>query len=285
MIMHTRYYSSPDFSCSNTLDPHPDPSKFRLHTHVLGELFCFKQGRAIFHIEGSQYPMEPGDIVLMRPTEAHYIAVSPDFPYERTVINFDMALFDRIEPEHRLLQAYYSREAGKQNVYHAKAFGDNSYMDHIHALAQHTGSRLASLADLILLLTKINTVFVSQPACSTEEDTVDQRILRYINNNLASPLALEHLCDRFFISRAQLSRRFRKATGTSVAKYITAKRLIHAQQLIRSGSKPTEVFSVCGFQDYSTFYRAYSKYFGYSPKDALLERSVADPEEGKILIW
>ena len=127
--------------------------------------------------------------------------------------------------------------------------------------------------------------FVSQPACGPEEDTVDQRIPRYINNNLATPLALEHLFVRFFISRAQLCRRFRKATGTSVAKYITAKRLIRAQQLIRSGSKPTEVFSVCGFQDYSTFYRAYSKYFGYSPKDALLERPIADPEEGKILIW
>jgi methylphosphotriester-DNA--protein-cysteine methyltransferase len=41
----------------------------------------------------------------------------------------------------------------------------------------------------------------------------------------------------------------------------------YLRELLRQGKKPTEVFSSCGYQDYSTFYRAYLQFFGYSPKE------------------
>lgn len=43
-----------------------------------------------------------------------------------------------------------------------------------------------------------------------------------------------------------------------------------AHQLLLHGQKPTEVFAACGYQDYSSFYRAYTAHFGYSPRDARL---------------
>lgn len=38
-----------------------------------------------------------------------------------------------------------------------------------------------------------------------------------------------------------------------------------AQDLLAKGHTPNEVYSTCGFQEYSTFYRAYKRHFGVSP--------------------
>ena len=119
----------------------------------------------------------------------------------------------------------------------------------------------------MLCLTEIHSVFGTQKDMVERPNTFENQIIRYINNNLGHPLTLEALCERFYVSRAQFCRRFKKATGTSVGKYITIKRLLLAQQMILDGSKPSNIPSLCGFQDYSTFYRAYTKFFGHSPKE------------------
>ena len=69
----------------------------------------------------------------------------------------------------------------------------------------------------------------------------------------------------FFISKSQLCRLFKKATGSTLWQYITIKRLTKARLMLREGEKPTKVCFACGFNDYSTFYRAYIKYYGHGP--------------------
>ena len=54
---------------------------------------------------------------------------------------------------------------------------------------------------------------------------------------------------------------------------IHMKRLAEAQKLISIGEKPSSVYTACGFNDYGTFYRNYTAYFGYAPseKDKITE--------------
>ena len=62
-----------------------------------------------------------------------------------------------------------------------------------------------------------------------------------------------------------MMRRFRQETGYSVHGYLTEKRLLLAQQLLVRGCTPAEAAVQAGYQDYSTFSRAYKKQFGRSP--------------------
>ena len=55
------------------VDEKPEPSDFKYHTHLMCEIYYFIEGDAIFHVEGAQYRLKPGDILVMRPTEAHYV--------------------------------------------------------------------------------------------------------------------------------------------------------------------------------------------------------------------
>ncbi|MCI8359840.1 MAG: AraC family transcriptional regulator [Clostridiales bacterium] len=67
------------------------------------------------------------------------------------------------------------------------------------------------------------------------------------------------------MSRSQLNRLFRQATGSSVWDYILLKRLVAARNAIRKGSAASEAAIACDWKDYSSFYRSYKTRFGVSP--------------------
>lgn len=261
-MMHYYQFKAPDISLSHSLDQQPIPRNFHLHTHAHAELYCFLAGNVTYHVEGTAYPLQPGDILLMRPGEAHYAQVDPAAPYERICVNFDTGIVSYLDPEGQLLRPFFDRKAGKGNLYRSE---DGAYLRYMKKMCSPAPfERVSILANLMLLLQELGaTERNEQPAA--DQDTMEYQMIRYINKNLGKELTLEALCERFFVSRTELCRRFKGATGVSVGSYIRVKRLLLAQQLLQQGQKPTEVFSACGYRDYSTFFRAYSKYFGHGP--------------------
>lgn len=252
-------------------------TKFSMHTHTNAEVFYFVSGKAVYHVEGSAYTLQPGDILLMRPAEAHYVEQDRTLPYERICLNFDTGILTALDPEKALLRPFFDREPGKRNLYRTSASDEcRGYLDNI---LNSPNDRFKAVANLILLLRELDRQFVKDNASIAQSDTLEYRIVRFINQNLQKELTIQTLCEQFFISRAQLCRRFKKITGTSVGKYVTVKRLIKAQSMILQGTKPTDVYGLCGYQDYSTFYRAYLQYFGHSPSNA---HSVPATEEDRL---
>jgi AraC-like DNA-binding protein len=254
-------FNEQDIHLSHARDETPSKSKFNMHTHAHTELYCFVSGAAEFYVEGTTYSLEPGDILLMRPGEAHYVLVDERTPYERFSIHFDAGIFNYLDPEHVLTQAFFQRKAGLHNRYRMGSSG-------IDAMKRMTAqsNRLHILGNMILLLQTISEAFSAQQEQPSAQDSLETRVIRYINRNLEKDLSLQKLCDRFYVSRTQLCRMFRQATGTSIGRYVTGKRLLQARELLLQGIKPTEVYAICGYGDYSTFFRAYSRLFGHSPR-------------------
>ena len=257
----------PGISLSRVLTPAGSEETFSMHTHTNAEIFFFVKGKGIYHVEGNEYQLEAGDVFLMRPTEAHFVEPDLSQDYERIVLNFDPNIFLPFAPDETLMQPFVHREAGKRNCFRALDFGTNSYQKYLYDMFNCDGDRLSFLANLILLLKNIGEVFSTADLGNSGPNTMEYHMIRYINQNVHREIPIKELTERFYLSRAQLCLRFKKATGTSVGKYISIKRLMLACQRIRSGEKPTDVFTECGYQDYSTFYRAYTRLFGHSPKE------------------
>ena len=77
-----------------------------------------------------------------------------------------------------------------------------------------------------------------------------QQIEKYINDNIAWDLSIEHLCAHFSVSRAELYQLFHTSFNSSVADYIRSKRISMAEQMIRSTSMQiSEIASNVGFYD------------------------------------
>ena len=105
-----------------------------------------------------------------------------------------------------------------------------------------------------------------------------QEIMDYLEGNLGEDVDMDALAERFYISKYHMMRLFRRETGTTIHLYITQKRLVKARELIDSGMRATEACYRCGWRSYSSFTRAYGKYFGTTPTgraDAHLVRAEA----------
>lgn len=270
MLMNLFAYKDPMLNLSHNRDEKFPP--YPMHTHSFLEIFCLLDGEVTFHIEGTHYHLKQGYMLLMRPGEAHYVEVDPRFSYERIVLSFDAGLLETLEPGNMLLQPFYDRKAGRRNLYHP----DQACTDYLMAMTEPDGSRATILSNLVLLMQRLCRRFAQTAGQVQTPDSVEQKIIRYINQNINDVLSVESLCERFYLSRPQLSRRFREATGTSIGRYIAAKRMVLAQQLLLQGKKPTEVFTQCGYRDYATFFRAYKAYFGHSPRETTRLRMGAE---------
>ena len=91
-------------------------------------------------------------------------------------------------------------------------------------------------------------------------------ILSYINGNIANPISIEQLAGEFFLSESYICRIFKSATGTTIGKYITARRISIAKALLNEGISVSEAYERSGFTDYSNFFKAFTKAVGISPK-------------------
>lgn len=254
-----------NISMHYTRDEAPVPSDFRMHTHESYELYGFECGSGIYRVEGTPYPLKPGDILIMRPAEAHYIEITDNAPYTRFSVHFTPALLSAIDPEGRLLAPFDNRKSGTRNLYRAENFQTDAYRVFVkNMISDSPDRRLQAVTNVLPLLNEISLAFHTRSEEETEK-TLDNRIIRYINRHLSESITLEEICKEFFISKSQLCRIFKKATASTVFQYITVKRLVKARQLILSGVSPTKACLQCGFQDYSSFYRAYKKQYGISP--------------------
>lgn len=94
-------------------------------------------------------------------------------------------------------------------------------------------------------------------------------ILRCVDRlkaNLALDSGIEQEARLCQMSRARFCRAFRAVTGSSFAQYKTGLRVESALALLRSGGRSLQEISLmCGFAEYSSFYRSFVARVGVSP--------------------
>ena len=260
-------YRDKDIYMHYSRDRKPVPSDFRMHTHESYELYYFAGGSGIYRVEGTPYPLECGDILIMRPAEAHYIDITGIKPYTRLSINFKPEILSDIDPNGRLLVPFNNRKIGTFNRYRAENFKSDAYSVFIkHIMTDSPDKRLQTITNLLPLLNEISIAFASVSETEVNK-SIDSRIISYINRHLSENITLDDICEKYYISKTHLCRIFKKATASTVGEYITVKRLVMARQLILSGTPPTKAYLQCGFKDYSVFYRAYKKKYGIAPSE------------------
>ena len=258
-------YRDKDIYMHYSRDRKPVPSDFNMHTHESYELYYFVGGNGIYRVEGTPYPLEEGDILIMRPAEAHYIDITDNKPYTRLSVNFKANLFSYIDPDGKLLAPFNGRKIGTFNRYRAENFKSDAYSVFIkNIMTDSPDRRVQTITNLLPLLNEIYLAFGSVTETEINKP-LDSRIISYINRHISEDITLDAICEKFYISKTHLCRIFKKATASTVGEYITVKRLVNARQLILSGTPPTKAYLQCGFRDYSVFYRAYKKKYGISP--------------------
>jgi AraC-like DNA-binding protein len=93
------------------------------------------------------------------------------------------------------------------------------------------------------------------------------QLTAYIEEHMDEDLSLDTLAKHFFVSKYHIAHIFKDNIGISIHQYITKKRLSLCKDAISGKMNITDAYQKFGFGDYSSFYRAFKKEFGISPKD------------------
>ena len=136
--------------------------------------------------------------------------------------------------------------------------------------SQEYGSRLSAYGLFLQFMVQLNRMASHTEGKQEETQQLSdlvQKTLTYIGENLNQAITLESLAARFYVSKYYLSHAFTKEVGVSIYRYIVMRRLLMARQLLTAGETAGQVCRSCGFSDYTSFYRAFKKEYGISPKD------------------
>lgn len=150
------------------------------------------------------------------------------------------------------------------------------YTDHTSTYQQNIEQLLRSCQD-VSRLQEFNTAILLEKLLLEiiqekyrDEQTLPEYIVylkKYIENHFNNPLSLDALASFANVSKYHMEREFKKYTGFSVNEYIIALRLEQAKFLMSTLPLPLEqICLMCGFSNYSNFYKLFQKNTGLSPK-------------------
>ena len=235
------------------------------HDHEHYEVILYLAGDVKYYIEGTVYNIGPEDILLIKKGEMHTLLVEADTPYERIVLQFDADTLVGSSTE-TLLHFLDDRPFGRYNRYSTAGPQQN----HLFWLAQEICNRKNPAGKRVYLTTLLWQLYDTAPSLQDQEDLQQDaltHIIRYINEHLTDDLRIPAICEKFYISKSQLNRKFKQHTGFTTWEYILTKRLHLARTLLRRGYTPAAACLQSGFRDYSAFYRIYKARFGVSPRE------------------
>ncbi len=236
------------------------------HCHEDYEILYVLRGEGCYVVEGDEYTMSEGTLMLIRPLKYHFVRIDSGVIYERYVVHFSPSA---LIPEAAALleQMEEHAETGNGHFYpsHAlppsvmEAFARLSGIARMpHAMQSAYFKTL--LSEIVLLLST-----ASAERLPNDNDDLSVRVLRYLNDHLEETIPLDSLARQFFVSKYYLCRAFKKHNGISIHMYVTQKRVMQAKRLIEAGESASSAAYRVGFGDYSAFYRAFVKVTGHSP--------------------
>ncbi len=251
-------------------------SKVDLHSHNYYEFYFFLEGNISIQIGDALYPIQYGDVMLIPPGIPHRpIIHSTDLPYRRFVFWISHAYCEHLKelsPDYTYLMEYV--KAKEKYIFHNDRITFNSLRSRIMRLIEEMQSaRFGRDAQIYLYVNEL-VLYLNRlvhdrntPHRKSQEVSLYQNLLTYIEDHLEGDLSLELLAKEFYVSKYHIAHVFKENLGMSIHQYITKKRLELCREAILSKMSITQVYQTFGFGDYSSFYRAFKKEYGISPKD------------------
>ncbi len=240
------------------------------HYHTFHKIIEFLGGESGYGVEGKQYLLQPGDLVLVPQGCIHRPEAEPNAPYERRILYLSPEFLRRAGGSCDLAACFdRAREEFRFVVHPADGTGGGQLAALEHAEREDAfGRELLAQSLLFQFLIGLNRAMADdllQYAKPAAYDRKIEAILRYLSEHLTEPVSIDDLAARFFVSKYHMMRQFRAQTGYTIHGYLTGKRLMFARAMIAAGTPVLQASEESGFGDYSAFLRAYRKQFGAAP--------------------
>ena len=245
-----------------------------LHSHDFSELYLFLKGSAGYIIEDCKFHLLPGDILLIPPGRLHQLDIKDSSEtYERFVLWLDQRYIKRISTPQTDLNFCFT-QASQHNAYLIRNAALSDRVRHLlegvtASVCEGFGADIENEERIKSLLVCLGQFFLHDAEDSAVIGTGNACVTRaidYIAEHINEDLSLDTIAAALFVNKYYFAHIFKETTNTTPHRFVLKKRLILSKQFLEQGCPVTDVYSKCGFSDYTHFFRAFKKEFGMTPK-------------------
>jgi len=241
------------------------------HAHPTYEFFYLINGERIYYINGTEYCVKRGDLLLLDRNVIHKTISTLVPDYERILLQIPQSLINSFRyhdfnPEDcfRFTAPVFSLPKKDQTVIESALFAIFDEAEHKHA-----GYLAAIQTLLIQILIRVHRYAQSADHVVVQSSHVNNKIadiVYYIGQNYMKPLSLNQIAREFHISSAHLARTFKKVTGLTLIEYLNIVRVNEARQMLRRNDQSiSEIALALGYGSITHFERVFKKASGYTP--------------------
>lgn len=278
---HTQKFETRQYMLDNAFEAYyyvsANPSRVGSHFHNYYEVYLFESGDVTYAVGQQRYVLQPGDILLLPPKAPHY----PVFGAKKTTYSrYVLWISERFIQNARdscncnFARAFDSVSESGAHLMRLPPTQRNGLFALALEMATRPGDLYARAENNISLLSFLITLNRLHADYDLNLDSRDAfaghlvQALDFIINHYEADIGLQAVAEHCYLSKYHLAREFKRLMGMTVQQYVTLRRLTRARQWLQSGHKPGAAAKRCGFQNYSSFYRAYVAKYGQAPKAA-----------------
>lgn len=250
------------------------------HTHAYFQIYYIMRGSLIHFVEDDSSRLTHGDMFIIPPEKAHYIAPEPDTVFYS--FSFMPGFLGESAPSNRLAASFLRSLQSDTNqsirpkvsVEPEEIFYVENIMEHILKEFEQKplgyNETVRSYALLLVTMLARSYFETHSDALPDHFETSRQFVMHcieYIENNFTDKISLEEISKRSAMSKSSFCKMFQSMTGHSFNNYLNICRIRKAAEYIKQGYKITAVYGICGYNDFSTFYRNFKNIMGVSPQE------------------
>ena len=244
------------------------------HTHDFMEFVYILGGKSLHKVNGVEYPMDRGDLLIVNYDEVHSFSTTPETLYyniliKPTVIDKnlekcrDLFLLFEAGP----FQSFKSLVNGSCRCIHFSPEERDCFEYMLRLLEGEldrldVGYELTVQAGVNFLLTMI---FRKMRKNLPEHPNQFKEILTYIDGHCAETLSATDLAKICHYTPPYFSRIFRKYTGLTFSEYVKRLRIGKACARIREGRGGPGLYTQVGYTNKTTFYKHFRQVTGMTP--------------------
>lgn len=235
------------------------------HNEIEFQLICKGQGQYFIH--NRVYAFQRNSVLIIHRNEVHNYLPHPDAVVERVNL-----LFSTRVVRERPAAAEILRQLLPLRLLQLSEKAATAARLLLNDIAEECrGGRpywqqfaLNNLEQFLIILSRA----VDAPPVETPGNPVIRQVIEYLEERFPGRVLLPEVAERFHLSSYVLSREFKKYAGMGFKQYLLHRRVMQAKVLLEETEmKIAAIATAVGFDDLSSFNRAFKALVGVTPSD------------------
>ncbi|THF62098.1 AraC family transcriptional regulator [Pseudothauera rhizosphaerae] len=264
MATDTRFWRCAELPFAESRRACASRACYRPHTHPTLSIGCVDAGSSLFTAAGTTTPIATGTVVHVPPECLHACNPAPGAAWSYQMLHLDAAWVDAVRRE-----AGFDAPAGRpESAAISTRPADYAHFRRLNALlfsAAGPREKEAALIEFIGARYAAHVCRIGGAPVGAAARRGVHKAQQRLREDCAADLPLAELAQAAGMSRYQLIRAFRAATGLTPHAWQLNLRIQHARARLRAGDDLAELAYRLGFADQSHFQRVFKAHVGVTP--------------------